>query len=249
MIRRPPRSTLFPYTTLFRSRTRPSASAGLLSACGPSARNPRCNPPPGRDKSPGRAFCPRDPARSLPRAAPRSGKTDPCPSSPRPRGPPPPGPPLRSHRLHLLGCEQSLGSFERVLDLAFRPDLDLPPHELGSEFHVLPPLPDGQEELLLGADDLHRLFGLVHEDPNDLRGLQGVAHELRGVLVPRDDVDSLAPKFLHDTLDPGPLHPDARPHGVHVPFLRLHRDLGAEPRLPRHAQNGDDALVDLGDLA
>src|SRR5438477_3016871 len=28
MIRRPPRSTLFPYTTLFRSRRRPAASCG-----------------------------------------------------------------------------------------------------------------------------------------------------------------------------------------------------------------------------
>src|SRR2546422_7686949 len=41
MIRRPPRSTLFPYTTLFRSRTWPSASAWKVkmscdgrSACG-----------------------------------------------------------------------------------------------------------------------------------------------------------------------------------------------------------------------
>src|SRR3989442_10513428 len=31
MIRRPPRSTLFPYTTLFRSQTRPSGSAPAQS--------------------------------------------------------------------------------------------------------------------------------------------------------------------------------------------------------------------------
>src|SRR2546422_1598719 len=30
MIRRPPRSTLFPYTTLFRSRTEPPAGTGTL---------------------------------------------------------------------------------------------------------------------------------------------------------------------------------------------------------------------------
>src|SRR6202047_4339776 len=35
MIRRPPRSTLFPYTTLFRSRSRPSSPAA------PGARRPR----------------------------------------------------------------------------------------------------------------------------------------------------------------------------------------------------------------
>src|SRR3712207_7372609 len=36
MIRRPPRSTLFPYTTLFRSRTRPSRTSRFTGAdrCG-----------------------------------------------------------------------------------------------------------------------------------------------------------------------------------------------------------------------
>src|SRR3712207_8718433 len=34
MIRRPPRSTLFPYTTLFRSRT-PAQAAGLTEHCWP----------------------------------------------------------------------------------------------------------------------------------------------------------------------------------------------------------------------
>src|SRR3712207_7601170 len=33
MIRRPPRSTLFPYTTLFRSRDRPSRPATAAAAC------------------------------------------------------------------------------------------------------------------------------------------------------------------------------------------------------------------------
>src|SRR5476651_2859176 len=33
MIRRPPRSTLFPYTTLFRSRRRPPRSAGCSGRC------------------------------------------------------------------------------------------------------------------------------------------------------------------------------------------------------------------------
>src|SRR2546423_3119801 len=39
MIRRPPRSTLFPYTTLFRSRL-PPRSAGRLPASGSRARSP-----------------------------------------------------------------------------------------------------------------------------------------------------------------------------------------------------------------
>src|SRR5258705_7736831 len=44
MIRRPPRSTLFPYTTLFRS-TSPPASISRLSAPFPNASAPRSAPP------------------------------------------------------------------------------------------------------------------------------------------------------------------------------------------------------------
>src|SRR2546429_1117904 len=42
MIRRPPRSTLFPYTTLFRSRQRPSGG-GEPGRSGEAARRPRCS--------------------------------------------------------------------------------------------------------------------------------------------------------------------------------------------------------------
>src|SRR5205085_8916118 len=43
MLRRPPRSTLFPYTTLFRSRPRGSAPAAPAGRCAPrpAAREPR----------------------------------------------------------------------------------------------------------------------------------------------------------------------------------------------------------------
>src|SRR3712207_8841289 len=37
MIRRPPRSTLFPYTTLFRSRHRPAAGRGVAGTASPQS--------------------------------------------------------------------------------------------------------------------------------------------------------------------------------------------------------------------
>src|SRR5256885_8424351 len=44
MIRRPPRSTLFPYTTLFRSRHRGGALARARRRCGPPPRQPPLGP-------------------------------------------------------------------------------------------------------------------------------------------------------------------------------------------------------------
>src|SRR5256885_8149320 len=49
MIRRPPRSTLFPYTTLFRSSVRSVRRFQPASACGPAPKAPRFSqifPPP-----------------------------------------------------------------------------------------------------------------------------------------------------------------------------------------------------------
>ena len=124
----------------------------------------------------------------------------------------------------------------------------MPPDELGGELHVLPPLSDREKELLLGDDHLHALPGLVHQHPDDLGRLKGVADEPGGVLVPGDDVDPLAAQLLHDALHAGSLHADARAHGVDVPVPGAHGDLGAEAGLPRHAEDGDHPLVDLGDL-
>src|SRR5688572_31756239 len=45
MIRQPPRSTLFPYTTLFRSRSPASDSAFLVSAACMSTCSMKCTPP------------------------------------------------------------------------------------------------------------------------------------------------------------------------------------------------------------
>src|SRR5437016_12266463 len=43
MIRRPPRSTLFPYTTLFRSRDWRRGGAGALRGAGRAGRKPKLN--------------------------------------------------------------------------------------------------------------------------------------------------------------------------------------------------------------
>src|SRR5690349_23870320 len=55
MIRPPPRSTLFPYTTLFRSRTRPGADPAATSARDPALpANPRARDGPQRRLGSGR---------------------------------------------------------------------------------------------------------------------------------------------------------------------------------------------------
>src|SRR2546427_9516484 len=54
MIRRPPRSTLFPYTTLFRSTTTPPPSAAIMRiaecSCQPQSHRPEPNTSPVRDR-------------------------------------------------------------------------------------------------------------------------------------------------------------------------------------------------------
>src|SRR2546427_5528527 len=79
MIRRPPRSTLFPYTTLFRSHRRHSRRAADAGHAGPAAAG-RLSPAPGADAEAG------EPVRiGLPRPSPRPGL---LPGGLRPGAPP-----------------------------------------------------------------------------------------------------------------------------------------------------------------
>src|SRR3712207_7967381 len=67
MIRRPPRSTLFPYTTLFRSWRAAIRAAASPSACRGGAAQRRARPPqcaPSSDSSAGNAGLTDRPARS-----------------------------------------------------------------------------------------------------------------------------------------------------------------------------------------
>src|SRR3989442_8455199 len=59
MIRRPPRSTLFPYTTLFRSYSLPSPRtlSATPTTCGWSVRMATASPRPGRSTTHGRRGC------------------------------------------------------------------------------------------------------------------------------------------------------------------------------------------------
>src|SRR2546426_7493043 len=64
MIRRPPRSTLFPYTTLFRSRVLASTALFLLATLGArAAAEPAC--PPTRPDMLGPFYEPNSPERSV----------------------------------------------------------------------------------------------------------------------------------------------------------------------------------------
>src|SRR3712207_8401176 len=66
MIRRPPRSTLFPYTTLFRSRAYNARRPRVLGGIAPDEavrRRLKANPPPGQ-QTPQAALRPRPPAQS-----------------------------------------------------------------------------------------------------------------------------------------------------------------------------------------
>src|SRR2546422_7586216 len=51
MIRRPPRSTLFPYTTLFRSLGADRGSCTRAGECPPESSKGRCGRSPGRESS------------------------------------------------------------------------------------------------------------------------------------------------------------------------------------------------------
>src|SRR5881628_515508 len=144
--------------------------------------------------------------------------------------------------------ERRASASRLVLGLGLAAHVELPARQAGRQTHVLALLADGERELVVGDDHLHRALILVHDDLRDLGGRQRAADVLGGVARPRDDVDLLAAQLLHDRLDTRAAHADAGPHWVHVAVVRHHRDLRPSARLPRRPLHLHDTLVDLRHL-
>src|SRR6267378_5195938 len=125
------------------------------------------------------------------------------------------------------GGERLRGELAHLLHARLAVDVQLPPGELGGEPDVLATAADRQRELVVGDDDLHRLVLVVEQHARDLGGLQRIADETGGILVPGHDVDLLAAQLLHYRLHAAALHAHAGADRIHVSVARCHRDLGA----------------------
>lgn len=68
-------------------------------------------------------------------------------------------------------------------------DVDVPAGKLAGEPDVLTAAADRQTQLVIGNHDFNALALFVHHDLGDLGRSQGVHHESRRVLGPRNDVD------------------------------------------------------------
>ena len=91
-------------------------------------------------------------------------------------------------------------------------------------------------------------FVLLNLQPLELGRGQGVGHVGLDVCIPADDVNFLVVEFPDDIFHPLSAKPDAGADGVHFFIPRVHRELGAEARLPGDGLDLDRAIVDLGDL-
>ena len=120
--------------------------------------------------------------------------------------------------------------------------------QLAGQPDVLPAPPDRKRKLLVGDDHLFRQPLLVEDDLRDGGRLQRGQGEFDHVVGPGNDVDPLALQLVHDRLDPGSPHPDARPHGVDAALVGKDRDLGPRSGVSRHAADFDQAVVDFRDF-
>ena len=128
------------------------------------------------------------------------------------------------------------------------PDVDPPAGQAGREPGVLALAADGQREHPLGDGDAGDPVLLVDVDRDDLGRAQGVGHEDRRVVAPRDDVDLLAGQLRDDGLDARAALADGRADRVEPLLARRDRDLRAAARLAGDRLDLDRPAVDLGDL-
>src|SRR2546426_7443064 len=132
-----------------------------------------------------------------------------------------------------------------VLRLGLAAHVEVPARELGGEPHVVALPPDGEGELVVGDDHLHRALVLVHDDRRHLGGCERAADVHGRVARPGYDVDLLAAELLDHGLHARAAHADAGADRIDVAVVRDHGDLRPPAGFADRPLHLDDALVDL----
>src|SRR5256712_10297205 len=135
-----------------------------------------------------------------------------------------------------------------VLRLGLAAHVEVPAREPGGEPYVVALPPDGEGELVVGDDHLHRVLVLVHDDLRHLGGCERAADVHGRVARPGHDVDLLAAELLDHGLHPGAAHAHASADRIDVVVVRDHGDLRPPAGFADRPLHLDDALVDLGYL-
>ena len=128
------------------------------------------------------------------------------------------------------------------------PDIDPPAGQPCREAGVLALAADGQRQHPLGHGDRGDPLLLVDVDRQHLRRAEGVGHEHRRIVVPRDHVDLLAGELGHDGLDARATLADGRADRVEPILSRVHGHLRAAAGLTGDGLDLDGPAVDLGHL-
>ena len=143
-----------------------------------------------------------------------------------------------------LGAQFELGLTALAL-LLFGHDVDVQTGQLRCQTHVLTTTANRQRQLFFGNDDFDLAGFLVQNNLGDFSRLKRVHKEGRLVFVPRDNVDLLALKLVHNGLNAAAAHTNAGPHRVDGAIIRDDSDFRARTGVTGNGFDLDDAVIDF----
>eukprot|EP00042_Codosiga_hollandica_P026762 m.128532 g.128532 ORF g.128532 m.128532 type:complete len:440 (-) comp52295_c0_seq7:483-1802(-) len=126
-----------------------------------------------------------------------------------------------------------------------RHDVDAPAGQLGREAHVLAATADGDGEVFLVNDNVHRMAFFVNHDALYVGGGQCADDELGRVFTPQHDVDALAGQLGRHAVDARTAHTDAGTDRVDAAVMADDGDLGAAAAVAGTALDLQQALLDF----
>src|SRR5690606_5274303 len=111
--------------------------------------------------------------------------------------------------------------------------VDRPARQFGAQAHVLTITADGLGQVVLGHGHVHGVAVLVDNDGGHLGGCHGIDDQLRGVLVPQNDVDALIGQLATDYLHARATHAHAGTDRVDALVIGFYGDLGTRTGITR----------------
>ncbi|ABV15621.1 hypothetical protein CKO_04568 [Citrobacter koseri ATCC BAA-895] len=131
------------------------------------------------------------------------------------------------------------------LQVINRHHVKFPAAQLRSQTDVLTITSDRLSQVTGFNSDIHGVFIFIHHDRSDVCWRHRVNHELRRVIIPQDDIDTLAAQFSRNGLNARTTHTHTGADRIDTLVVGFHRDFRTGTRIAGRRFNLNDFFADF----
>ncbi len=123
--------------------------------------------------------------------------------------------------------------------------VEFPTAQLRSQTHVLTVTANRLRQVTGFNGDIHGVFIFIHHDRSNVCRCHCVNHKLRRVIIPQDDIDTLAAQFSRNRLNTRATHTYTGTYRIDTFIVGFHRDFRTRTRIASRCFNFNHFFADF----